>query len=57
MSTRTTPPAPRPKKVTSAKARRAIEAITAVVECDDVDGSDLVALEDARAVLAQWEDA
>lgn len=45
-----------PKKMTPAKARRAITAIVAALECDDVDGSDRVALEDALAVLAQWDE-
>jgi hypothetical protein len=36
-------------------ARVAIEAIVACVETYDIDGVDLVALEDARAVLDQFD--
>lgn len=42
--------------MTPAKARRAIDAIVACLECADVTGSDAVALEDARAALAKFED-
>ncbi len=45
-----------PKRMTPAKARRAIAAILACLECGDLDGSDRVALEDARTVLAQFEE-
>lgn len=48
-------PQMRTKRMTAAKARRAIEALVAVMECVDVDGSDRVALDDARAVLDQWD--
>lgn len=39
------------RRMTPDIAPRAIAAIVAALECEDVDGSDRVALEDARAVL------
>lgn len=48
---------PRPKKMTEAKARRLVDAIVAVLECEDIDGTDRVALEDARAAVSPWYDA
>lgn len=42
--------------MTEAKARRAVAAIVAVLDCEDVEGTARVALEDARAALSPWYD-
>ncbi|MFE9192024.1 hypothetical protein ACFYL6_20705 [Micromonospora sp. NPDC007208] len=45
----------RPKRLTT-RARHAIDAIANVLESDEIDASDRVALEDARAALDKYTD-
>lgn len=47
---------PKPKRMTYAKARRAVAAIVTVLDCEDINGSDRGAFEDARAALSPWYD-
>lgn len=46
----------KPKQMTEAKARRAVDAIMACLDCTDIEGTARVALEDARAALSPWHD-
>ncbi len=46
----------KPKTMTPAKAQAAVDAILVCLECTDLDGSDRVALEDARAALSSFEE-
>ncbi len=43
------------RKLPPGKARRAIDAIVACLEYEDLQGSDRVALEDARAALDSYD--
>ena len=43
------------KRMTTAKARRLIDAIAACVECEDIEDGDRVALDDARAAIERFD--
>lgn len=48
--------APKPKKITYAKAERFVAAMVALQECDDCPDGLRVALGDARAEISPWYD-
>lgn len=43
-----------PKRMTKAKAERLVAALAVVMECEDVEGSAMLAFEDARAEVDRW---
>lgn len=45
---------PREVRMTPRKARRAIDAIVACLACEEIEGTDEMALEDARAALDKF---
>lgn len=46
----------RQKRMTEAKATRLVRALVECLDCEDIEGSDRVALEDARAAVSPWYD-
>lgn len=48
--------APRPKKITYAKAERFVAAMVALQECEDCPDGLLIVLDDARAEISPWYD-